>query len=153
MRFLNRFKQNLNDSQVSTCCFAKQKGFTLLELMIVVAIIGILAGIALPAYQDYVKRGKAAEATAGLADMRVKMEQFYQDNRTYAGAPCVAPDDRYFTFACVSDANTYTITATGRAAQNVDGLIFTINQDNLKTSEFDGVTGADCWLSSKSGVC
>lgn len=153
MRFFNQNHLTSNDTSIGFGGDVKQKGFTLLELMITVAIIGILAGIALPAYQDYVKRGKAAEATAGLADMRVKMEQFYQDNRTYAGAPCVAPDDRYFTFACVLAANTYTITATGRAAQNLDGLIFTIDQDNVKTSEFDGAVGADCWLSSKSGVC
>lgn len=153
MRFFNQDNFRASNTSIGLGGQLKQKGFTLLELMIVVAIIGILAGIALPAYQDYVKRGKAAEATAGLADMRVRMEQFYQDNRTYAGAPCVAPDDRYFTFACVSDANTYTITATGRAAQNVDGLIFTIDQDNLKTSEYDGTVGADCWLSSKSGAC
>ncbi|HAF00275.1 MAG TPA: pilus assembly protein PilE, partial [Methylophilaceae bacterium] len=60
-----------------------QKGFTLLELMIVVAIVGILASIAIPAYQDYVKKGKAAEAPGALADLRVKMEQCFQDNRDY----------------------------------------------------------------------
>ena len=57
-----------------------QKGFTLIELMIVVAIIGILASIAIPQYSDYVKRGKAAEATSNLATLRIKMEQCFQDN-------------------------------------------------------------------------
>ena len=76
-----------------------QRGFTLIELMIVIAVIAILAAIALPSYNDYIRRGKIAEGTSGLADLRVKMEQWYQDNRTYVGGPCTTTS-RYFTFAC-----------------------------------------------------
>lgn len=138
-----------------------QVGFTLIELMIVVAIIGILASIALPAYSDYVKRGKAAEATSTLADLRVKMEQYFQDNRTYVGAdalvpgPCSPPAGsvKFFTYACDNlGATTYDIAATGVAAQGMDGFAFGINQNNAKTSTFDGHSGA-CWLTSKSGSC
>ena len=82
----------------------KQSGFTLIELMIVVAIVGILATIAYPSYSDYVIRGRIPEATSALAAKRVQLEQFFQDNRTYVGAPACAADDattsRFFNFSC-----------------------------------------------------
>lgn len=128
------------------------RGFTLIELMIVVAVIGLLASIAVPAYQDYVKKGKAAEATSVLADARVKMEQFYQDNRTYADGPCTTlVDGKYFSYGCEADATTYTITATG--LDGMDDFEFTIDQDNARTSKYDGTVGASCWLTNKSSSC
>lgn len=129
----------------------KQQGFTLIELMIVVAIIGLLASIALPAYTDYVKKGKAAEAPATLADLRVKMEQYYQDNRTYAGGPCeTAAATAYFTYACAPDETTYTITATGIG--DMSTFSFSVDQNNTKASTYDGVSGA-CWLTGKGAAC
>jgi type IV pilus assembly protein PilE len=147
---------NLHQNKIfnqSGCFQLKQSGFTLIELMIVVAIVGILASIALPAYTDYVKRSKAAEATSALADLRVRMEQFFQDNRTYAGGPCVpaAGTVKYFDITCDADATTYTITAAG--LDDMDQFEFTINQNNAKTSKFDGTTGGTCWLTRKGGTC
>lgn len=140
----------------------KQSGFTLIELMITVAIIGILSAIALPAYRDYVTRGKLAEAYAQLADMRIKMEQYFQDNRTYTGA-CQAgttappPAGRYFTYDCnIPTATTFTVTATGVAAEGTSGFVFTINESNARatTSVPSGWTSnANCWVRTKSGDC
>ena len=65
------------------------KGFTLIEVMIVVAIVAVLAAIALPNYADYIKRGKIIEATSALSDLRTRYEQWYLDNRTYVGGCAV----------------------------------------------------------------
>ncbi|WP_047515450.1 type IV pilin protein [Methylophilus sp. Q8] len=131
-----------------------QYGFSLIEMMIVVAIIGLLASIAVPGYQDYVKSGNAAEAPANLANCRVQAEQFFQDNFTYAGFVCVPSDAKSFDYSIDNQsATTYTLRATGRASNNMGAFEFTVNQDNAKTSKFDGTVGSSCWLTSSSGSC
>jgi type IV pilus assembly protein PilE len=138
-----------------------QKGFTLVELMIVVAIIGILAAIVMPAYQDYVKRAHAAAATSTLADMRVRMEQYFQDNHSYSGADTVVPslcgapvaaNTTFFDYDCSNGPGTnyYTITATG--AKIMAGFEYTIDENNSKTSVAFGKANA-CWVISKNGKC
>ena len=133
-----------------------QKGFTLIELMITVAIIGILAAIAMPQYSDYVKRGKAAEATSNLATLRIKMEQCFQDSRDYSTCTgfCTTAAGN-FTYACspASTATTYTIVASGVTTRGMPNFTFSIDQSNNKTSLFDGTTGATCWLTKKGGSC
>lgn len=130
----------------------KTAGFTLIEVMITVAIIGILATIAMPAYTDYVTRGRLAEARSTLADMRVRMEQFYQDNRTYTGAPaCTGTTGQYFTYSCTTaNATNFTAQATGL------GFTFTINEANVRatpTVPSGWTSNSSCWITKKGGVC
>lgn len=132
-----------------------QKGFTLIELMIVVAIIGIIASIALPNYLDYIKKGHAAEATATLADARIQMEQCFQDTRSYSDAACAAfctPTGQYFNYSCSvgPTATTYTLRADGTG--DVSNFFFTVNESNDRTSQYDGVAG-NCWKQSKASSC
>lgn len=142
----------------------KQKGFTLVELMIVVVIAGILAAVVVPAYGNYVLRGKLTEASSELSAMRVKLEQYYQDSRTYAGActdGTVAPlpsGTKYFTYACPTlTAAAFTVTATGVEAQGTDDFVYTIDQDNAKqTTDAPADWGAmpvNCWITKKGEAC
>jgi type IV pilus assembly protein PilE len=134
------------------------KGFTLIELMIVVSIIAILASIAIPAYSDYVTRGKIAQGISELADSRIKMEQYFQDNRTYspginaASIGLASGSKPYFTYALSSVGLTsYTITATGIG--NISTYSYTIDQNNTKTSSTPWGNSSTCWVKSKGGAC
>ncbi|HIV73168.1 MAG TPA: prepilin-type N-terminal cleavage/methylation domain-containing protein [Candidatus Aquabacterium excrementipullorum] len=136
------------------------RGFTLIEVMIVVVIIGILASIAMPAYTDYLRRGRISEATSTLAGNRVKMEQWFQDARTYAdnGACHVADSTsgKYFDFTCTgATASAYKLTATGKGA--MANFIYTVDQADARTTKIDGVSGwtgsTTCWITAKGGIC
>jgi type IV pilus assembly protein PilE len=135
----------------------KQSGFTLIELMITVTVVAILASIAVPSYTDYVTRGRIPEATSALADMRVRMEQFFQDSSTYVGAPICAtlPTATNFTFLCpVQTATTFTLSATGTGSMT--GFVFTINQNGARatTGVKSGWTANNtCWVARKNGAC
>jgi len=138
-------------------------GFTLIELLVVIAIIGILAAVALPNYSDYVVRGKVPDATSNLATKRVQVEQFYQDNRTYVGAPACNNDitaSQYFTFSCASAdgfVTTYTLQAVGKSSMS--GFTYTVDQSNTKTTTIAAPApvgwraNANCWITKKGGVC
>lgn len=141
----------------------KTAGFTLVELMIAVAIVGILAAIVVPSYSDYVRRGKIAEATSQLATMAVKLEQYFQDNRTYVGA-CTAGTTaplptglQYFTVTCPTLTNaTFVVQAVGVAATGMGGFTYTAAPNNVKatTSVPSGwATNASCWVTRKDGSC
>jgi len=139
----------------------RAQGFSLIELMIVVVIIGIAAAIALPSYQDYVTRSRIADATSGLASKRVQMEQYFQDNRTYVGAdatnfPCAtdSTSSANFNFSCTGlAANTYIIQANGKATMS--DFAFNIDQNNTRrtTAAKSGWNTGNCWIVSKGATC
>jgi len=105
-------------------------------------------------------RGKIPEATSNLALKRVQMEQWFQDNRTYVGAPGCAADtttSQYFDFSCtVQTATAYTIQALGK--DSMLGFTYTIDQSNVKTtaavpSGWSQHSPNTCWVTKKGGMC
>ncbi|HSH71737.1 MAG TPA: type IV pilin protein [Methylophilaceae bacterium] len=139
---------------------ARHSGFSLIELLIVVAIIGILAAVALPSYQDYVLRGYLVDATSALSSARARLEQHFQDNRTYAtvGAfvsPCTsinATTSGKFTITCTATATTYLVTASGTGP--TAGFTFTINQNDVRAttaSPWSGSTSTSAWVIRRGG--
>lgn len=139
----------------------RPRGFSLIELMIVVVIIAVLAAITIPAYSDYVKRGRITDAVGKLAEMNVKMEQLFQDTRSYKGGcvpNSVAPlptATTFFAFTCPTLSDTqYQIVATGQ--NTMDGFVFTLSQDNTRQSTLPANWGGGsttCWILSKGGSC
>jgi len=151
-----------------TCsCFesgmASPRGFTLIELVIAIAIVSILAGIAVPTMSDYLRRGRLIDAVARLSDHRVRMEQFFLDNRRYddgagnCGFPATPPGaSDAFSLSCTATASGYLVTASGLAAKGTAGFVFSIDDANLHrtVSVPDGwVPKSNCWVVRRDGSC
>jgi type IV pilus assembly protein PilE len=124
-------------------------GFTLIELMVAVVIVGILAAVSIPGYRDYLRRGAIEEATSSLATGRVALEQYFLDNRTYVGATCPSATTN-FTYTCTITATTYLITATG--ANLVSGFAYTLNSSDARTTTSSWGNG-NCWILRKGDTC
>jgi type IV pilus assembly protein PilE len=143
------------------------RGFTLIELMIAVAIVAILVAVALPAYRDYILRGQLADSRNLLSSSAARLEQFYQDNRNYGStaAACglAVPTNANFTFTCDWGAGAapfgtdqaFVMTATGTGGTT--GFTFTINQRGERVSvnvpSGWGTNGQACWVTRKGGAC
>jgi len=127
------------------------KGFTLIELMIVVAVLAILAAIAYPAYQDYVRKARRGQAKADLVEYMQLAERFHTVNNTYANFTLPSNQSpreggtAYYTLApTVQTQSTFTIVATANGAQAQDKCgNLGINQAGVKTNTSG--TLASCW--------
>ena len=103
-----------------------QSGFTLIELMVVVAVIAIIAAIALPSYNEHVRNGRRAAALSAVGDLQLQQERWRAEHTTYgAEADLAMPEaSKYYTYAVTGGA-TYSATATPKAADTCGTLIAT----------------------------
>lgn len=132
-----------------------QAGFTLIELMITIAIVGILSAIAIPNYGSYVLRTRLTDAYSGLAGVQPAAEQHWANTNSYAGFTVLPANTENFTFAVANASESaYSITATGKNATL--GFVFTIDHNGQRatTGVPSGWTAsASCWVRDKGGKC
>ncbi len=139
-------------------------GFSLIELMVTVAIVAMLVAIAYPSYRNYVIRGQLSDATSGLSSTAANMERYFQDNRTYLPAngfnpPCAtATVFGKFTVSCptVLTGTTYQLQAVGSA--NTAGFTFFLDQQGNQSSTVaspapSGWTSCAIAWETKPGQC
>ncbi len=140
------------------------QGFTLIEVLITVVIVGILTAVALPAYSVYVTKGRLNEAFGALSGVQIGAEQFWANARTYVGLDAAAAaggrmpaNTANFTYTLTSaSATAFVVTATG--AGPVNGFVYTINQAGAKVTTGVPPTGGwttngSCWVDRKGGLC
>ncbi len=147
-----------------------EQGFSLIELMITIVVLGCLAAISVPLYQDYVIRANLNEAFNSLLTTRALQERYFQDHRRYNNvtvaattftAPCnLLTQTTNFTYACTptdtvvgtNTTSTFTITATG--INRMSGFQFSIDNRNVQRtialpSKWGGIPTGNCWVKRK----
>ncbi|MDH5232269.1 MAG: prepilin-type N-terminal cleavage/methylation domain-containing protein [Gammaproteobacteria bacterium] len=149
--------------QKSLCLKQSSRGFTIVELVIAVAVVAIIAAMAVGQYSDYAKRTKLTEVNAQLGTIALKLEQYYLESHSYAqsdgscGVPMpTAEQVDYFLFSCeiTDNGTTYTLTASNLASAGLgkpNDYQYGFDSNGRKyTSRFAAVAvDKNCWLKSE----
>ena len=131
------------------------RGFTLIELMVAVAVVSILAAVALPSYNAYLQRSRVPPALDGLSSYAVRMEQRFQDVGSYANAgncAVAAPAVTNFTVTCAISGGGTGFTAAATGSGSMTGYTYTINHQGARntTAHPKGAPATACWTTRGS---
>jgi type IV pilus assembly protein PilE len=126
------------------------RGFTLIEIMIVIAIIGIVMTIAAPSFTEYLKKGRRAEVAGLLSEQAQILERFYSQKNAYTGVAGLSPGNDYYTISSTLTDQTFLLTAVRKAgtAMATDKCgDFTITNTGVRgmVNATAGLTTKDCW--------
>jgi len=142
---------------LNKCNLAKANGFTLIELLIVISIIGILTAVALPAYQDSVRKGNRVDAQQTLLGQVAILERIYTRMGGYPDSHAIVASEYYsFTYAAstaagktlgeLNDSATFLLTANPKSSQSSDVCgSLTVNHQGTSGANVSGTKVADCW--------
>lgn len=126
-------------------------GFSLIEVLIALVILGIVAAIGYPSYQNYVRESRRAEGRNLLLEAANREERFFADNNTYTndmtqlgyGADPAVSEHNYYSLDAVSTATSYTLTVTAQGVQAVDTDCATLSLTSTGSKTATG--GGSCW--------
>ena len=126
------------------------RGFTLIEIMIVIAIIGIILTISIPSYNEYVKKGRRAEVVSLLSEQAQTLERFYTRNNVYTGVTGLSTGNDFYAITPTLTDQTFVLTAirkTGSAMATDKCGDFTLTNTGVRSmnNATTGVTTKDCW--------
>ena len=125
------------------------RGFTLIEIMIVIAIIGIVITIGYPSLTEYVKKGRRAEVAGMLSEQAQILERFYSKSNVYTGVTGLSTGNDYYTITPTVTDQTFLLTATRKAGSMATDKCgdFTINNTGVRSmvGAKTGLTTKDCW--------
>ena len=126
------------------------RGFTLIEIMIVIAIIGIVLTISIPSYNEYVKKGRRAEVESLLSEQAQSLERFYTKNNVYTGITGLSAGNDFYTLTPTITDQTFLLTAarkTGTAMATDKCGDFTLTNTGVRSmnNATTGLTTKDCW--------
>jgi type IV pilus assembly protein PilE len=127
-----------------------QRGFTLIEILIAIAIVSILASLAMPSYTAYIQRSRVPAGLDALQSYFTRMEQRFQDSGSYAnGTACAValPSANHYSLTCTLSGGGTGYTATATGSGTLSGYTYTINHTGTRntTAHPKGVPAGNCW--------
>ncbi len=150
---------------LSRCgCLRLHVGFSLIELMVALAIAATIAVATVPSYRDYMLRSRIPEATSGLLLTGMRLEQYYQDHRSYAASGTTTcgvmmPSTDRFAFNCVvpPDGQSFLVSARGSGDGSMASFGYTLDHLGAQRTTVLpagwGDAPADCWIEKRMAGC